>query len=38
MWFVRIARKERISDRTLWVALDRADRGLIDSDLGGGVI
>jgi hypothetical protein len=37
-WFVRFARKERIADRTLWGAVDRADRGLIDADLGGGVI
>jgi hypothetical protein len=37
-WFVRFARKERITDRTLWDAVDRADRGLIDADLGGGVI
>ena len=37
-WFVRFARKERIEDRTLWDAVDRADRGLIDADLGGGVI
>jgi hypothetical protein len=37
-WFVRIARKDRITDRTLWGAVDRADCGLIDSDLGGGVI
>jgi hypothetical protein len=37
-WFARFARKERITDRTLWVAVDRADRGLIDADLRGGVI
>ena len=37
-WFVRFARKERITDRTLWIAVDQADRGLIDADLGGGVI
>jgi hypothetical protein len=37
-WFVRFARKERITDRTLWEAVDRAERGLIDADVGGGVI
>ena len=37
-WFVRFARKERIKDRMLWEAADRANRGLIDADLGGGVI
>lgn len=37
-WFVRFARKERITDRTLWNAVDQADRDLIDADLGGGVI
>lgn len=37
-WFVRFTRRERITDRTLWDAVDRADRGLIDADLGGGVI
>lgn len=37
-WFARFARKERITDRTLLDAVDRADRGLIDAELGGGVI
>jgi len=37
-WFVRFARKERIPDRTLRQAVDRADGGLVDADLGGGVI
>ena len=37
-WFTRFARKEKISDQTLWEAVDRAEQGLIDADLGGGVI
>jgi hypothetical protein len=36
--FVRFARKARISDEDLWKAADLANRGLIDADLGGGVI
>ena len=37
-WFARFARKERISDRRLGEAVRRAEQGLIDADLGGGVI
>ena len=37
-WFVRFARKERITDRTLRDAINQAERGLIDADLGSGVI
>jgi hypothetical protein len=37
-WFERFARKQRISDRALRDAVMRAERGLIDADLGGGVI
>jgi hypothetical protein len=37
-WFVKFALKESISDATLRDAVDRAERGLIDADLGGGVI
>ena len=37
-WFVRFARKERIADDALCDAVARAERGLIDADLGGGVI
>lgn len=37
-WFVRFARKEKISDRALCDAVTRAEKGLIDADLGGGVI
>jgi hypothetical protein len=36
--FVRFAGRERIADATLCEAVRRADRGLIDADLGGGVI
>jgi hypothetical protein len=34
----RFARHERISDRSLIEAVERAERGLIDADLGGGLI
>jgi hypothetical protein len=37
-WFVRFARKERISDSALCDAVARAEKGLVDADLGGGVI
>ena len=37
-WFGRFARKENISAGALWEAVERAERGLIDADLGGGVI
>lgn len=37
-WFHRFARREEIDDRTLKEAVARADRGLFDADLGGGVI
>lgn len=37
-WFVRFARKEGIDDPHLVDAIERADRGLIDADLGGGLI
>jgi len=36
--FVRFARRERISDETLVDAVARAERGLIDADLGSGLI
>ena len=36
--FSRFARKEGISDDTLRDAIARAERGLVDADLGGGVI
>lgn len=37
-WFCRFARKERIDDATLKDAVDRAEKGSIDADLGGDVI
>lgn len=37
-WFSRFARKQRISDRSLIEAIERADQGLIDVNLGSGVI
>ena len=37
-WFKRFIRKERISVNMLWDAVDRAEKGQIDADLGGGVI
>jgi len=37
-WFGRFARKERISADALWEAVERAENGLVDADLGGGVI
>jgi len=36
--FDRFARKARITDADLWKAADLANRGIIDADLGGGVI
>lgn len=36
--FNRFARKENISDTTLLDAVNRAEKGQIDADLGGGVI
>jgi hypothetical protein len=36
--FARFARRERIADHALREAIARAERGLIDADLGGGII
>jgi hypothetical protein len=36
--FARFARRERISDASLGEAVRRAERGLVDADLGGSVI
>ncbi|MBI3420076.1 MAG: type II toxin-antitoxin system RelE/ParE family toxin [Proteobacteria bacterium] len=36
--FAHFARKQSIGDATLWQAVMDADAGLIDADLGGGVI
>jgi hypothetical protein len=37
-WFARFARQQEIDDQSLCDAVARAERGLIDADLGGGVI
>lgn len=37
-WFARFARSEGIGDESLSEAISRAARGLIDADLGGGLI
>lgn len=37
-WLVRFARRERISDRSLREAIERAENGLVDADLGSGLI
>ena len=36
--FARFARRERVSDVVLCDAVRRAERGLLDADLGGGII
>lgn len=35
---VRFARRQRITDASLSEAIERAERGIIDADLGGGLI
>lgn len=37
-WFARFARQNHITDKDLCAAIERAERGLIDADLGGSVI
>jgi hypothetical protein len=37
-WFDRFSRKQGIADKALLEAIKRAERGLVDADLGGGVI
>jgi hypothetical protein len=37
-WFVRFATAEDIDDATLCKAIESAEKGLIDADLGGGII
>ncbi len=37
-WLTRFARRERIADRSLLEAVARAERGLVDADLGGGLV
>ncbi len=37
-WLARYARRQRISDASLRETIERASRGSIDADLGGGII
>jgi hypothetical protein len=37
-WFARFARQEKIADDSLREAIERAERSLVDADLGGGLI
>lgn len=37
-WVARFVRRERINDASLKEAIERAERGIIDADLGGGLI
>jgi len=37
-WFARFARRELIANESLLEAIARAEQGLIDADLGGGLI
>ena len=37
-WFMRYARQEKLDDHSLCDAIARAERGLVDADLGGGII
>ena len=37
-WFERFVRKQNLSGQALARAVERAEQGLIDADLGGGVI
>jgi hypothetical protein len=37
-WFEKFARKQEMSDAALVEAIGRAEAGLIDADLGGGII
>jgi hypothetical protein len=37
-WLARYAKRERIADASLRAAVLRAERGLVDADLGGNVI
>ena len=37
-WLARFARREKLSDASLAEAVERAERGQIDAELGGGLI
>ncbi len=38
VWFQRFARREKISDETLRDTISRAEKGIVDANLGGNVI
>lgn len=37
-WLARFARRERLDNASLKNAIDRAERGIVDANLGGGLI
>jgi hypothetical protein len=37
-WFARFAGRERVADESLSEAIERAERGIVDADLGEGAI
>ena len=37
-WLARFVHRERLDDASLRDAIDRAERGIVDADLGGGLI
>ena len=37
-WFQRFARREKITDQVLMEAIARAEKGMVDADLGGKVL
>ena len=37
-WFARFARKARIDDQALWIAAIAAEAGVVDADLGSGIV
>jgi len=37
-WLAWLARRERLDNASLRDAIDRAERGIVDADLGGGLI
>jgi len=37
-WFARFARKARIDDQALWKAAAAANSGVVDADLGSGIV
>ena len=37
-WFTRFAKKNAIADQKLKVAIEEVEKGIVDADLGGGLI